>query len=401
MEFSLGDSFEAASRHCLRDYIIAVLRFLSVRHLAVIDQLELEFEPGLSVLTGETGAGKSILVGAVGLLVGGRASADLVRTGEETGDSRGYLRSARSGDELIVRREISAQGRSRAFLDGALATSAALRELRRRPRRSARPARAPGAARSGVAPGSARRIRRLRRRTRRRRGRVRALAVEHPRERDASADRRAREGVARRVHHASSSTRSIARRRKPGEDEELEATRQVLANADKLQRLCAEAYERALRRRPRGAAGARQRCGSASASSPPSTRASRPTSTRATRVKSQLEDLAFFLRDYSAIDRRLAGAAAGGRGSPCRARASEAEARADARGRDRQARTSSGGSSHDIEHATETRCRARRRTCAGAASPIARRPPRLTARRRVGAPDASPRRSRSRSPSSP
>ncbi|PYR58533.1 MAG: hypothetical protein DMF85_10345 [Acidobacteria bacterium] len=61
-----------------------MLRFLSISRLAVIDRLELEFAPGLNVLTGETGAGKSILVGAVGLLVGGRASADLVRTGEET-----------------------------------------------------------------------------------------------------------------------------------------------------------------------------------------------------------------------------------------------------------------------------------------------------------------------------
>ena len=57
-----------------------MLRFLSIRHLAVIDELELEFGPGLNTLTGETGAGKSIVVGAVGLLVGGRASADLVRT---------------------------------------------------------------------------------------------------------------------------------------------------------------------------------------------------------------------------------------------------------------------------------------------------------------------------------
>ena len=90
--------------HRLADYIIAVLRF-SVRHLAVIDRLELEFEPGLNVLTGETGAGKSILVGAVGLLVGGRASADLVRTGEEpatveaifeTPDGRRDHRPARS-----------------------------------------------------------------------------------------------------------------------------------------------------------------------------------------------------------------------------------------------------------------------------------------------------------------
>jgi len=60
-----------------------MLRFLSIRRLAVIDAVEVEFGPGLNVLTGETGAGKSILVGAVGLLLGGRASADLVRTGEE------------------------------------------------------------------------------------------------------------------------------------------------------------------------------------------------------------------------------------------------------------------------------------------------------------------------------
>ena len=61
-----------------------MIRFLSISNLAVIDRLELEFAPGFNVLTGETGAGKSILVGAVGLLVGGRASAELVRTGEET-----------------------------------------------------------------------------------------------------------------------------------------------------------------------------------------------------------------------------------------------------------------------------------------------------------------------------
>ena len=105
-----------------------MLRFLSIRNLAVIDRLELEFEPGLNVLTGETGAGKSILVGAVGLLVGGRASAELVRTGEDQAAVEAVFEDA-AGAELMVRREVSAQsGRSRAFLNGSLATSAALRE---------------------------------------------------------------------------------------------------------------------------------------------------------------------------------------------------------------------------------------------------------------------------------
>jgi DNA repair protein RecN (Recombination protein N) len=104
-----------------------VIRFLSVRHLAVIDQLEIELGPGMSVLTGETGAGKSILVEAVGLILGGRASADLVRSGEETAIVQASLDTP-SGDELIVRREVSAQGRSRAFLDGQLVTTAGLRE---------------------------------------------------------------------------------------------------------------------------------------------------------------------------------------------------------------------------------------------------------------------------------
>src|SRR5258708_33176702 len=104
-----------------------MIRFLSINHLAVIDRLELELGPGLTVLTGETGAGKSILVGAVGLLVGERASADLVRTGEETATVQAAF-DAPGGQELIVRREVSAQGRSRAFVDGALVTTSALRD---------------------------------------------------------------------------------------------------------------------------------------------------------------------------------------------------------------------------------------------------------------------------------
>ena len=104
-----------------------MLRYLAIRNLAVIEELDLDFEPGLNVLTGETGAGKSIVVGAVGLLLGGRASPDLVRTGTETATVQAIFETA-DGGEILVRREVTSQGRSRAFIDGALVTAAALRD---------------------------------------------------------------------------------------------------------------------------------------------------------------------------------------------------------------------------------------------------------------------------------
>ena len=69
-----------------------MLRFLRIQHLAIIDSVEIEFDPGFNVLTGETGAGKSILVEAVGLLLGGRASGDLVRTWKREETLRGIHR---------------------------------------------------------------------------------------------------------------------------------------------------------------------------------------------------------------------------------------------------------------------------------------------------------------------
>ena len=107
-----------------------MLSFLRIRNLAVIESVEVEFAPGFNVLTGETGAGKSILVEAVGLLLGGRSSADLVRTGEPLASIEAIFDD--DGEELVVRREISAQGRSRAFINGALATAGALRDLSNR-----------------------------------------------------------------------------------------------------------------------------------------------------------------------------------------------------------------------------------------------------------------------------
>ena len=216
-----------------------MLRLLRIQHLAVIDRLELEFERGLTVLTGETGAGKSILVGAVGLLVGGRASAELVRTGEEQASIEAIFETP-DGRELIVRREISAQGRSRAMIDGALVTSAAMREAcgglvdlhgQHEHQRLLDPATHLDLLdhfgglideRSAVASAFAewQRIRAERERLLTSE-RERAARAEFIRFQLAEIDKVAPQA---------------------GEDEELSATRHVLANADKLQRLCDEAY---------------------------------------------------------------------------------------------------------------------------------------------------------------
>jgi len=108
-----------------------MIRYLAIRNLAVIESVAVEFEQSFNILTGETGAGKSILVEAVGLLLGGRATQDLIRTGEDVATVEAIFETE-DGSELIVRREITSQGRSRAFINGALATAAALKDLSNR-----------------------------------------------------------------------------------------------------------------------------------------------------------------------------------------------------------------------------------------------------------------------------
>ncbi len=113
-----------------------VLVELAVRDLGVIAELRLVLGPGMTALTGETGAGKTMVVEAIELLVGGRADAALVRTGAERGQGRGPLRRGgddarrcRRPDEVVIARVIPRAGRSRAYLDGRLATVAELAEL--------------------------------------------------------------------------------------------------------------------------------------------------------------------------------------------------------------------------------------------------------------------------------
>ena len=105
-----------------------MIRFLGIRDLAVIDRLELELDTGFTILTGETGAGKSIVVGALGLLRGARASSSLVRTGAERAVVEAIAEDA-DGGERVLRREISVRGRSRSFVDDRLVSTARLRSV--------------------------------------------------------------------------------------------------------------------------------------------------------------------------------------------------------------------------------------------------------------------------------
>ena len=215
-----------------------MLRFLRIEHLAVIDEVQVDFEPGLNVLTGETGAGKSMLVEAVGLLMGGRAAADLVRTGESLASVQAVFEVG--PHELIVRRDISAQGRSRAFVDDVLVTATALDD------RTAPLVELHGQHEhqtlldpqshlsildefAGLTPSRDRTVAAFRR--------WKQLQSEFDAFQMDEREKAARLDLLK--FQVGELEKANVR---PGEDEELETSRRVLGNAEKLQRLCNEAY---------------------------------------------------------------------------------------------------------------------------------------------------------------
>ncbi len=121
-----------------------MLTSLRLSNFAVMEEVEVAFGPGLTVLTGETGAGKSILMDALGLLLGGRAEAEVVRAGAEEAVIEGvFVRTealaARlselglpdDGPEVLVRRTVGRQGRGKAHVNGALVTVGVLGRLMR------------------------------------------------------------------------------------------------------------------------------------------------------------------------------------------------------------------------------------------------------------------------------
>jgi DNA repair protein RecN (Recombination protein N) len=216
-----------------------MLRTLRIRNLAVIEAVEVELDPGFTALTGETGAGKSILVEAVGLLLGGRASADLVRTGTDAASIEALFERA-DGTEVLIRREITAAGRSRSFVNGTLATAGMLRDVstdlvelhgQHEHQLLLDPSTHLGfldaaAGLETVAAGVATRW-----------ARVREL-----RERLAGASMDARERAARLELVRFQLAEIDAVKPVAGEDAELDSTRRVLANAERVDGLCRGAY---------------------------------------------------------------------------------------------------------------------------------------------------------------
>ena len=123
-----------------------MLTELRIRNFAIIEQVTLPLDEGFNVLSGETGAGKSIIVGALGLLLGERASADLIRSGAEKATVEGVFDIANlkeiaaladergidvEDDTLVLKREIAANGRGRAWINGATVTATVLAEIGR------------------------------------------------------------------------------------------------------------------------------------------------------------------------------------------------------------------------------------------------------------------------------
>jgi DNA repair protein RecN (Recombination protein N) len=106
-----------------------MLAELHVVDLGIVADLGLLFGPGLTAITGETGAGKTLIVEALELLVGGRADATLVRDGADEARVEGRFVDDGTGEEVVVARVIPRDGRSRAYIDGRLATASELAEL--------------------------------------------------------------------------------------------------------------------------------------------------------------------------------------------------------------------------------------------------------------------------------
>ncbi len=117
---------------------------LHIKDFAIIHDLQVQFDKSLNILTGETGAGKSIVIGALGLLLGERADMDFIRTGQDTASVEGLFDCENyrtifslleqtgiepNKDQLLLKRTISRSGRNKIYINGNLSTLAVLKEI--------------------------------------------------------------------------------------------------------------------------------------------------------------------------------------------------------------------------------------------------------------------------------
>ncbi len=233
-----------------------MLTDLTIKNVAIIDSLHIALKPGLTVLTGETGAGKSIIIDAVGLIMGCRASSDLIRSGEEEAvveaifdistlpDIRDMLCEAGfdCDDELLIKRSLSRAGKNRIFINGSMATLALLSDI------SPRLINIYGQHDSQTLLKPDNHLRLLdafaalgsrRQEFSRTFGKLAEL-----KERIAGLDSAEREAE-RRLDLLTYQAEEIAKAElKAGEEEQLEERRQLLASAEKLGSASAEAYDR-------------------------------------------------------------------------------------------------------------------------------------------------------------
>jgi len=104
-----------------------MLTFLKVKGFAIIDELQIEFSDGFNVITGETGAGKSIIINALATLMRTKVSSDIIRTKADQAEILGHF--FYKDQEFILKRIVSTHGRSRSFLNGEPITTTRLSEL--------------------------------------------------------------------------------------------------------------------------------------------------------------------------------------------------------------------------------------------------------------------------------
>lgn len=233
-----------------------MLTDLTIKNVAIIDSLHITLKPGLTVLTGETGAGKSIIIDAVGLIMGSRASSDLIRSGEEEAvvealfdisalpEIRSLLDEAGfdCDDELLVKRSLARSGKNRIFINGNLATLALLTDI------APRLINIYGQHDSQTLLKPDNHLRLLDAfaglGNRRQEFSSKFSRLAELKERIAGLDSAEREAE-RRLDLLAYQTEEIAKAElKAGEEEELEERRQLLANSEKLGSASAEAYDR-------------------------------------------------------------------------------------------------------------------------------------------------------------